>query len=101
MKLLELLQKVKDGDLNREDLEAYRDQLCHLYADMKIESADLEKKEAIYYIQHKTEEKTAVTVKYEWKASPEGQRLILLKAYVSATAKVIDSLKSRIYSQIY
>lgn len=100
MKLIELLQSVKDGSLDREKLEQYRDQLCHLYSDLCIEASELEKLEATHYMQNKTKEKSAVTVKYEWKASKEGQRLITLKAYIKGTSKVIDSLRSRILSKI-
>ena len=100
MKLLELLQSVKDQTLEKEQLEEYRDSLCSMYSDLQIEVADLEKKEAIYYVSNKTPEKSAVSVKYDWKVTPEGQRLILLNRYLKGTSRVIDSLKMRIYAKL-
>ena len=98
MRLLELLQSVKEQTLTREQIESYRDQLCSLFADMQIEVAGLEKKEAIFYVTNKNPEKSAVSVKYDWKVTEDGQRLILLNRYLKGTAKVIDSLKTRIYA---
>lgn len=100
MKLLDLLQNIKDDTLSREQIEQYRDELAYLYGDMKIECAELKKKESIHYLQTKIPEKSGVTVKHEWRSSEDGRRLLLLEAYVSATAKAIDSLKGRIYSKI-
>jgi hypothetical protein len=98
MTLLELLQAVKEQHLGKDQLEQYRDQLASLYAEMQIEMADLEKLEAIFFYSHKTPEASDVSIKREWRVTKEGQRLILLNRYVKATAKVIDSLKSRLYS---
>ncbi len=100
MQLLELLQAVKDGTLEKEDLEMYRDKLCMMYGDLKIEAAELKKKESIHYLQTKTPEVSGITVKHLWRASEDGRRLILLEAYISASAKAIDSLKMRIYAKI-
>ena len=71
-----------------------------LYGEMKIEAAELKKKESIHYLQTKTPEVSGITVKHMWRASEDGKRLILLEAYISASAKAIDSLKMRIYSLI-
>lgn len=96
MKLLELFQAVKEGSLQKDQLEAYRDQLASLYADMKIEFGELEKQEAIYLLNSSEPNWTAK--KATWKGTDAGQRMITLKSYIGATNKVIDSLKSRLYS---
>lgn len=96
MKLLELFQAVKDDKLSKDQLERYRDQLASLYAEMKLEYSDLEKKEAIYLLNSEAPNWTAK--KASWKGTTEGQRMIDLKNWMGATSKVIDSLKSRLYS---
>ena len=98
MSLLELLFAVKEQHLQKDQLEQYRDQLASLYADMQIEIADLEKDEAIFFYQRTAPDRSDISIKREWKATDKGQRLILLNRYVKATAKVLDSLKSRLYS---
>lgn len=100
MTLLELFQKVREPSLTREQLEEYRDALCNLYAEINVECADLEKKEALYFMAQKTPEISDVGIKRMWRVTTEGQRLILLNRYIKASAKVIDSLKSRIYATI-
>lgn len=44
MKLVDLITQVREKKLSKEQLEAYRDQMCELYALMTIELADIEKK---------------------------------------------------------
>lgn len=95
MTLKDLIVSVKEKNLGKDQLEAYRDELSHLYAEMNIEMADLEKSEALFL------EKTDTTVaraKVLWKATKEGQRLIVLKRYCLATKELLNSLKSRLYS---
>ena len=96
MKLLELFQAVKDHQLTKDQLEMYRNELAHVFADMKIEYAELEKNEAIYLLQQKDVAWTGR--KAMWKGTDEGQRMITLKNYLGATNKILDSLKSRLYS---
>lgn len=93
--LKDLIVSVKEKNLSKDQLEAYRDQLSSLYAEMNMEMADLEKEEALFM------EKTDTTVaraKVIWKATPSGQRLIVLKRYCLATKELLNSLKSRLYS---
>lgn len=95
MKLGDLIIAVKEQNLDKDQLEGYRNQLSDLYAHMQIEMAELEKEEAIFM------EKTDTTVaraKVLWKATPSGQRLIVLKRYSLATKEMLNSLKSRLYS---
>lgn len=98
MKLIELFQAVKDDTLDKDQLERYRDQLASLYAEMKLEYSTLEKKEALFLLSESQREKPMAHRKAEWKGTPEGQRMIDLKNWMGGTNKVIDSLKSRLYS---
>lgn len=98
MTLLELLQKVKDQVLSKDQLEQYRDQMASLVADMHIECADLEKEEAQFFMKMTTPGVSDVSIKRAWRVTEHGQRLILLNRYIKATSKVLDSLKSRLYS---
>lgn len=95
MTLKDLIVAVKEKNLTKEQIEAYRDDMSNIYAQMQIEMADLEKEEALFM------EKTETTVaraKVIWKATPSGQRLIVLKRYALATKEMLNSLKSRLYS---
>lgn len=95
MKLSELILAVKEKNLTKEQIEAYRDEISSLYAQMQMEMAELEKEEALFM------EKTDTTVaraKVLWKATEKGQRLIVLKRYERATKELLNSLKSRLYS---
>lgn len=97
MKLKELIEQVKDHKLNKEQLEAYRDDLSNLFAQMQFEMATLEKTEALF-LDGKTDEQSVAEIKLKWKATKEGQRLIELKRYALATKEMLNSLKSRLYS---
>ena len=97
--LKDLILQVKEKKLSKEQLEEYSDALAELYAEMSIELADLEKKEAIFI--YDSEEKTAVAKKNAWKVTPEGQREILIKRYMGACSKMISSVKSRVFRLIY
>lgn len=95
MKLNELILAIKEKNLSKDELEAYRGDLSNIFAQMQMEMADLEKEEALFM------EKTETTVaraKVIWKATPSGQRLIVLKRYALATKEMLNSLKSRLYS---
>lgn len=97
MKLQELIKQVKEQNLSRDQLEAYRDELSGLYAQMQLEMADLEKKEALY-MGDKTPEMSVAERRVGWKSTTEGQRLIELKRYCLATKEMLNSLKSRLFN---
>lgn len=97
MTLQELIISVKEKNLSKDQLENYRDELSGLFAQMQLEMADLEKAEAIY-LENWEEQMTAVARKNKWKATQQGQRLIVLKRYCLATKEMLNSLKSRLYS---
>lgn len=99
MKLIELIQKVKEQNLDKGQLEDYHSQLSSLFAEMMLECAELEKAEAMYLsITHTTEKDSVALRKICWKATEKGQRLIVLKRYGLATKELLNSLKSRIYT---
>lgn len=100
-KLTELFEAVREKNLNKTDLESYRDDLTNLFASLMLEMAELEKAEALYFLKEKTPDTTDVSIKRMWRATLEGQRLIELNRYQKATEKVLSSLKSRIYANMY
>ena len=95
--LVELIKQVKEQNLTKEQLEHYQQEMSNLYAQMMLEMADLEKAEALF-MNNKTPEQSVAEIKIKWKASKEGQRLIVLKRYALATKTLLNSLKSRLYS---
>lgn len=100
MNLKELLEAVKDEKLPLPLIEKYRDEMVHLHTDMQLETADLEKAEAIYFVDPVRREWADIAIKRDWRATEKGQRQILLNRYLKAIAKEIDSLKSRVYRLI-
>lgn len=100
MTLLELLQAVKEQHLGKNDLMGYHTQLSNLFAEMNLEMADIEKAEAIFFYDRTKPDVSDVSIKRAWKATEQGQRQILLNRYIKATAKVLQSLKSRLYEII-
>lgn len=96
MKLLQLLEEVKDENLNKEQIEDYHKQLCELKADIKLELAGIVKNKAMFMLNHP--EHSVAQRKIDWQGTEEGQREIELKAYLSATTDHITSLKTRIYA---
>lgn len=95
MTLSELLKAVKEQNLDRIQLEAYREELLDIFNRMHEELSDIEKKEALYM--NREPEKSVARLKIEWKACKEGQRQIELKHYVISVSKILDSLRNRIY----
>lgn len=95
MELKDLIVSVKEKNLSKDQLEAYRDQISGLFAQMQLEMAELEKEEALFMEKSDT---TVARAKVLWKATEKGQRLIVLKRYERATKELLNSLKSRLYS---
>ena len=94
--LTDLILAVKDQNLPKDKLENYRDEMSSIFAQMQTEMADLEKEEALFM--NKGEDKSVAQRKIEWKATPKGQRLIVLKRYSIATKALMNSLKDRLYN---
>lgn len=99
MKLSELITKIQDHELQRSDLEQYRDQLSALYSKMCLEMAEILKEKALFIDNY--ESKTDIEKKRKWSVTPHGQREIELKNYLLATKEMLSSLRSRIYDKIY
>jgi|SRR3990167_820429 len=97
MKLEDLIRAVREEGLTKDQLENYRNSLSDLFAQMMLEMASLEKEEALF-MNGKGAEVSVAQRKIEWKATPSGQRLIVLKRYQLATKELLNSLKSRLYS---
>ena len=116
MKLHELITAVKEKNLSKDQLEDYRDQMSHLYAEMQLELADIEKEKALFFDSfytvpvilrdvggdtHSKMRETGVTdisIKRQWQSTAKGLREIVLKRYCLATKELLNSLKSRLYS---
>ena len=97
MTLGELLQKVKEQNLTKTELEQYRDELARLFAELQLEMSDLEKDEAIF-MSERADGETAISRRITWKATQGGLRLITLKRYASATKTMMTSLRDRLYN---
>lgn len=96
MKLIDLINAVKEQNLTKDQLEGYRDQLSSLFSQMMLEMADIEKLEAVF-MHGKDPDESVANRKITWKATPEGQRLIQLKRYAMACKEMLSSLKNRLY----
>ena len=99
MNLSDAIKAVREQNLTKTELENYRDQMSGLLAEMQMECADLEKDEALF-MNDRAYGETAIARKISWKATQAGQRLIVLKRYVSATKTLMTSLRDRLY-QLY
>jgi hypothetical protein len=98
MKLPDLIIAVKERNLTKDQLEAYRDDISGVFAQMQLEMAELEKSEALVMGHESYAEFSVAERKVKWKVSPKGQRLIELKRYSLACKELLNSLKSRLYS---
>jgi len=96
MKLLELIKKVNEKNLSKDQLENYRDDLSNLFAQMQFEIAEIRKEKAIYFIEKR--EKTDKETERRWQATIRGLREIELSHYCKATEKILSSLKARLYN---
>lgn len=94
--LLEVIKKVKEENLSKPQIENYRDQIAALLAQLQLECAELEKKEAIF-MGEKGPEETAINRKINWKKTREGLRLIEVKRHISACKTLMTSLRDRLY----
>ena len=97
MTLLELFQAVKEKTLTKNELESSHSELSHLFADMSVEMAEIEKQEALFFYEKTKPDVSDISIKREWRATEKGQRQILLKRYLGATSKILSSIKSRMF----
>lgn len=96
MKLVDVLQAVKEERLGKDALDHYHTLLSALYADMQLEIASLKKEKAIF--EASDPNKSVAKMKVEWKATEKGQKLIQLEGEARAAATQLRSLKNRLYS---
>lgn len=97
--LIEVIQKVREQNLTKTELENYFDEISVLLAEMLIEASELEKEEALF-LANREQGESVISKKVEFKATTAGQRLIVLKRYISATKTLLASIKNRIYSNL-
>lgn len=99
MNLRELIEAVNHEVLTKTQLEGYERELTHLKSLCGLEKSDLEKKEALYYLNH--QEKSDVAARRKWDGSPDGQRLIELDNVAVVITANIKSVVSRLYNNHY
>jgi len=98
IKLIDIIEQVKDENLSKEQLEDYYSMACQLRTEISMQLADYLKKEALFMVS--STEGSVASKKVAWKGSQEGQRLIELKSYATAIKSLLDGLKNRIYSKL-
>lgn len=97
-KLVDLLQKVREENLDLPTVEKYRDSLIHLRTDLKRHEAALKKRRALALIQNN---KVSVAQrKLQFDATEDGLALIDVQGDLAGLGGEIDALQSRIYSLI-
>lgn len=97
MKLEEALQKVREENMTKTELENYHLALSGLLADMKQEIASLKKEKAIF-MSRRGQGESVVSRKIDWDATDRGQRLIEMEGKAGATSTMLGSIKSRLYT---
>ena len=97
--LIETIKAVSEKNLSKEQLESYYDSISILLAQLNMEAGDLEKEEALFLANRENTESIA-SRKVAWKATAPGQRLIVVKRYISAVKSLLSSIKNRIYSNL-
>jgi predicted metal-binding transcription factor (methanogenesis marker protein 9) len=96
--LVEAILAVREQNLTKSQLEDYS-QMSLLLSEMLVEASDLEKEEALFLAERAVGE-SVIARKITFKTTASGQRLIVLKRYISAVRTLLGSIKSRLY-QIY
>lgn len=97
--LIEVIKKVREQNLTKTQLENYYDELSILLSELNLEAGDLEKEEALFLANRENTESIA-SRKVAWKSTTAGQRLIVVKRYISAVKSLLSSVKNRIYSNL-
>ena len=98
MTIKEIILRIKEGNLSREQLEEYYDSLTVLYAEMNYRMGEVTKEEALFLADCK--EKTKTGADRLWLITPLGQEQITLKYNIRALEKLVASVKHRIYKLI-
>lgn len=98
MTIKDLILKIKEGGLQREQLEEYYDSLTVLYAEMNVRFGEITKEEALWLADCK--EKTKTGADRLWQVTTLGQEQITLKYNIRALEKLVASVRHRIYKLI-
>lgn len=111
MTLKELIIAVKEEGLTKSQLEQYHTEITYLDNIMRMEIAPLEKEEALYFQMIRDNEdklddvlgatiprQSDVEIKRQWRATEKGQRQIELSHYLKITPKLLQSIRTRLYS---
>lgn len=103
--LTQLIEKVKEENLTKDMLEKYHTEITYLDNLMRMELAPIEKHEALFFEKCREEypklfgkEISDVGLKRRWRATEKGQRQIELNHYLKITPKLLQSIKTRLYS---
>lgn len=96
--LPEIIKIVQERNLTKTQLEEYYDMSSILLANLLVEASELEKDEALFLAEREQGE-SVISKKVQWKSTQGGQRLIVVKRYISAVKTLLSSIKNRIYSQ--
>ena len=100
MNLTEIFTSIREEKLGRTQLEMFEQKLAGIYADYMIEIGSLKKQRALYFLERQRPEITDISIRRQWDAIPDGQRLIELEANVKAVARMSSSVRSRIYQSL-
>lgn len=123
MNLKELVIVIKEKNLSKDQLEAYHSDMVYVYSDMQSELADIRKAKAVYFMENKeyqaiegreikrgigmasgyeqvavTKERSDVSTERMWQVTEKGQREIEISHWLKAIEKLLQSLKTRLYS---
>jgi len=94
--LTQLIEKVKEENLDKNQLEELHTQIVYLDNLMRMEIAPIEKDEAKFM--DGDMDISVAQRKVTWKATTSGQRQIELNHYLKITPKLLQSIKTRLYS---
>lgn len=98
MTITELITKVQDQSLSKEQLEDYFSDVSILATKLNLHLGELEKEEAIFI--ESSPEKTNAAKEMKWDVTESGQKLIEYKRKLKAVEHLIKNIKSRIYSKL-
>lgn len=95
-----LMLEVKEEGLPKDKLEALHTEITYLDNVMRMAIAPLEKEEALFMSDEDVfnREFSVAAKKLAWKSTKSGQRQIELSHYLKITPKLLQSLKTRLYS---
>lgn len=96
--LQEAIKSVREENLTKTQLEDYYNQISLLLSELLLEAGDLEKDEALF-LANREQGESVISKKVEFRATQAGQRLIVVKRYISAVRSLLGSVKNRLYAQ--